>query len=109
MSSYFLSMNGQIRGHLSEIPGLEDKDGFVLPDNMRRNPPGASFQTSVGQVLEPEPGAIVSRSLLGVADPPLQVVEVQEPALVRLRTLLEKQSFANWHNVEKNLAECKNG
>jgi len=38
-------------------------------------------------MLEPEPGTIVGGGLLGVAHPPLDVVEVKELALLGFGTL----------------------
>ena len=91
-----------------KLPRLEHEDGVLLLDDVRRHAPGAGLQTTVGQVLEPEPGAVVSRGLLGVADPPLDVVEVQELALLWFGSLLIKVylcGYLMWVNSIKLILE----
>ena len=42
----------------------------------------------VGEGLKPEPGAVVRGRLLGIADPPLNVVELEKPSAVWLGPLV---------------------
>ena len=79
-----------------KLPGLKDKDGFVLLDDMRGNFSRSGLETSISEMLEPEPGAVVRCILLGIAHPPLDVVESQEFSFFWLRTLKHK------HKQKKN-------
>ena len=58
-----------------------------MPDGVACDLPLARLQAPVGEGLEAEPGAVVGRGLLGVAHPPLDVVELEELARVRLGAL----------------------
>lgn len=74
-----------------KLPGLKDKDGFVLLDDMRGDFSRSGLETSISEMLEPEPGAVVRCSLLGIAHPPLDVVEVQKLPLFGFRALQAKK------------------
>ena len=73
------------------IPGLENKNGILLLDSVTSDPPGPGLQALVGERLEPELDAIEGGGLAGVADPPLDVVELQELAFLRLGTLSQSK------------------
>ena len=73
------------------LPGLENKNGILLLDRVTGHPPGPGLQALVGERLEPELDAIEGGGLAGVADPPLDVVELQELAFLRLGTLSQSK------------------
>ena len=58
---------------------------------MAGHPPGPGLQALVGERLEPELDAIEGGGLAGVADPPLDVVELQELAFLRFGSLSQSK------------------
>ena len=70
-----------------KLPGLENKNGILLLDRVAGHPPGPGLQALVGERLEPELDAVEGGGLASVADPPLDVVELQELAFLRLGSL----------------------
>lgn len=69
------------------LPGFENKNGILLFDSVAGHPPGPGLQALVGERLEPELDAVEGGGLASVADPPLDVVELQELAFLRLGSL----------------------
>jgi hypothetical protein len=71
----------------STLPGLEDKNGFILLDGMAGNLSLSGFQSSIGKRLKPKPDAVMRGRLSGITDPPFNMVESQKFTLFRLGTL----------------------
>ena len=58
---------------------------------MAGHPPGPGLQALVGERLEPELDAVEGGGLASVADPPLDVVKLQELAFPWLGTLSQSK------------------
>ena len=74
-------------------PGLEDENGLAVPDGVASDLPLSGLEAAVGERLEAQSGTVVGSGLLGVAHPPLDVVELQELAAVRLGTLQKRKNI----------------
>jgi hypothetical protein len=78
---------------------LEDENGVSLLDRVRRHLPLSRLQPLVGVVLKAHPSAVVRGRHLGVAHPPLNVVESEEAAAIWLLALLKIYIYVQFHVV----------
>merc|ERR1719507_1861994 len=70
------------------ISRFENEDGVSGPDNMASSTSMSSLQSLVSIWFKPKPGTVEGSRLLGIAHPPLKVVELEKPPPFRLRPLV---------------------
>ena len=88
-----VTMKGQVLAHhlgrlgVRLVARLEDEEDVVLADDVAGHAPLPCLQALVGHRLKAQPSTVVGGGLLGIAHPPLDMVEVQKLSFFRLGPL----------------------
>lgn len=78
---------------------FENENGIPLLDSVGGHFSLSSLEASISQVLKAEPSTVIRGCLLGVANPPLNVVKVQKLALLWLGALSMAVSNTYFTNI----------